>query len=233
VAAWEWSLFLGIVRFPQCFFYPVFILITLVLCLFIPVSYILYAALIFWILALSVICIYPRGQSLWGNSIVLRSLMGVMVLVPCIFAINLIHASPQGAFILLFLFVLIWSADIVAYFVGKKWGKHKLLPEVSPGKTWEGVLGGLVAAMLVALSVLWGFKLPSAEWPWAIALSFTTIIFSVVGDLFESMLKRNVNLKDSGQWLPGHGGLLDRVDSLTAAAPVFTLGTLLMGKLLG
>jgi phosphatidate cytidylyltransferase len=231
-AAWEWSLFLAVTRFPNCFFYPLFILIVLLLCLFIPITYLLYAALIFWFLASVLVLIYPEGQRLWGRSVMVRSLMGMMVLIPCVFAINWIHASENGPSILLFLFILIWGADSGAYFVGKKWGTHQLLPNVSPGKTWEGLLGCLIITVLISLGALWGLGLPSSEWPWAILLSLITVLFSIVGDLFESMLKRNVGLKDSGQWLPGHGGLLDRIDSLTAAAPVFAVGSLWMGKLL-
>jgi phosphatidate cytidylyltransferase len=123
----------------------------------------------------------------------------------------------------LFLFLLIWVADIGAYFAGRRWGRRKLASIISPGKTWEGALGAGTAALALALAgavVLdWG-----SRWPGFVAICMVTVGFSIAGDLFESMMKRQRGLKDSGSLLPGHGGVLDRVDSLTAAAPVFLLG---------
>ena len=133
---------------------------------------------------------------------------------------------------LLFLFVLIWGADTAAYFSGKKWGKNKLAPLVSPGKSIQGAVGAMIFSILLTFLALWIGRDSFQGWFWATVLSIITVLFSIVGDLFESMLKRRVDLKDSGQLLPGHGGLLDRIDSLTAAAPIFALGALLLGMYL-
>lgn len=222
-------IFLGVKRFPHCLIYPLIMVCMLFIALTWPIPYVLYVAFAWWFMACLLVVIYPRGHKAWGKSLFWRALMGILVLIPCWLAINFIRAAENGPFILLFLFVLIWGADSAAYFVGKKWGKHKLSPSVSPGKSWEGLIGALLITSFIALAVLGWSRIPYSVWPWAILLSFATVIFSVVGDLFESMLKRNVGLKDSGQLLPGHGGLLDRIDSLTAAAPVFALGLIWMG----
>lgn len=129
----------------------------------------------------------------------------------------------------LFLFLLIWGADVGAYFTGRRWGRRKLAPKISPGKTWEGVGGAGLATLALALA---GAVLLNvgARWPVFMAVCLITVGFSIMGDLFESMIKRRCGVKDSGSLLPGHGGILDRVDSLTAAAPVFLLGLYGIGR---
>lgn len=128
-----------------------------------------------------------------------------------------------GAGYVLFLLFLIWIADSGAYFAGRRWGQRKLALSISPGKTWEGVWGAGLAALVFAML---GAVVLEVRAPWLgfVILSMITVGFSIAGDLFESMLKRQRGLKDSGSLLPGHGGVLDRVDSLTAAVPVFLLG---------
>ena len=117
--------------------------------------------------------------------------------------------------------LLVIAADIGAFFVGRSLGKRKLAPQVSPGKTWEGALGGLAAVALVAWGGAAYFGLPARQ---SIGFGCAVGIFSVIGDLTESMFKRSAGLKDSGMLLPGHGGILDRIDSVTAAAPLYALG---------
>jgi phosphatidate cytidylyltransferase len=136
----------------------------------------------------------------------------------------------QGPTLLLFLMVLIWVADSGAYFVGKRWGRHKLAPVISPGKTREGLFGALLGAVLCGLVLNLSGLLPSASLGSEIALCLVTALMSVGGDLWESRMKRTRGVKDSGNLLPGHGGVLDRIDSLIAAAPVFTLGVLVLGR---
>lgn len=128
-----------------------------------------------------------------------------------------------GPYYVLFFLLLIWVADIGAYFAGRHWGRRKLAPVISPGKTWEGVWGATAAALLFALIGAAALEVGS-RWPWFVAICMVTVGFSIIGDLFESMIKRQRGVKDSGSLLPGHGGVLDRIDSLTAAAPVFLLG---------
>ena len=119
------------------------------------------------------------------------------------------------------LLLIVWSADVGAYAFGRLLGRRKLAPAVSPGKTWEGVTGGLVTAGLAAgLAAAW-VGVPANR---LIVLAVATALISVLGDLTQSMFKRNVGLKDSGKLLPGHGGVLDRIDSLTAAVPAFVIG---------
>ncbi len=222
--AYEWSFFMGINQFPRYLAYPLFTIPILFIAYLFPITPILYITLAWWLIASSLVICYPKNASLWGNRTTIRALMGLLTLVPCWLAVNYIRNYPNGISILLFLFVLIWGADSGAYFAGRKWGKHKLIPQVSPGKTWEGFLGALITTVLIALCGLVIFKIPYAAWPVALMWAMLTVLFSIMGDLFESMMKRQAGLKDSGHLLPGHGGILDRIDSLTAAAPVFALG---------
>jgi phosphatidate cytidylyltransferase len=134
--------------------------------------------------------------------------------------------------------LLIWGADSGAYFAGRRWGKRKLAVQLSPGKTWEGVCGGAVLALLLVLPLtVWLLSNQVTGqmlwWPAYALLCVVTIVVSVSGDLLESVAKRRAGVKDSGQILPGHGGVLDRIDSLTAAAPCFTLGLLWLGLIPG
>jgi phosphatidate cytidylyltransferase len=131
--------------------------------------------------------------------------------------------SEFGPGYVLFLLMLIWVADIGAYFAGRRWGRHKLAPAISPGKTWEGVWGAAAATLAFALLGAAVLNVGS-RWPGFVAICMIAVGFSIVGDLFESMIKRQRGVKDSGSLLPGHGGVLDRIDSLLAAAPVFLLG---------
>jgi len=223
-AAWEWTHLMELKKITWRLFYLGLMATSLMSALFIPFDLIFIGASIWWIVAAILIIFYPRTNRL-TKPILSRGVMGFLILVPCWTAINFIRNSNngQGVYALLFLFALIWGADSAAYFVGKKWGKHKLAPLVSPGKSWEGFAGAMLSTVIIALIVLWLCDIPFSIWPYAVVLSLITVLFSIVGDLFESMIKREANLKDSGNLLPGHGGLLDRIDSLTAAAPVFTM----------
>ncbi|MFO1468157.1 MAG: phosphatidate cytidylyltransferase [Steroidobacteraceae bacterium] len=149
---------------------------------------------------------------------------GVLVLVPCFVAIadvqSTVNAAVGGPEGVLWLLAWVFSADIGAYFAGRAFGRSKLAPRISPGKTWEGVIGGvLLAVVLGAVGARW-FGVPVLP---AVSFGIALIAVSIVGDLTESMFKRGAGLKDSGALLPGHGGVLDRIDSVTAAAPLFAL----------
>ncbi|MGH8371520.1 MAG: phosphatidate cytidylyltransferase [Gammaproteobacteria bacterium] len=157
----------------------------------------------------------------------MKALCGWLTLIPSLFA-SVAIADDLPA-LLLWLFAVIWAADIGAYFAGRAFGRHKLAPEVSPGKTWEGVAGGTLTMLLVAVSG-WYWLTPHSQ-PLLILVCLLAGWFSIVGDLSESLFKRLAGLKDSGTLFPGHGGVLDRVDSLTAAAPFFWLGLKLAGWL--
>jgi phosphatidate cytidylyltransferase len=136
----------------------------------------------------------------------------------------------MGSWILLFVMGLVWAADSGAYFFGKAFGKHKLAPAVSPGKTIEGMFGGLFTASLLAVAVTWFMDFVPAKMAIVLFCSLLAVLASVLGDLTESMFKREAGIKDSGTLLPGHGGILDRIDSLTAALPVFLLSYLLLSQ---
>lgn len=226
LGAFEWSAFLGIKKRRYKFFYPIVMILALLSAFFVPVTYLMLGGFVFWFVALMLIMLYPKLGAVWGKSVVLRASMGIFVLIPCLVAINYLRNLQDGPFVLLYMLVLIWGADTGAYFAGRLFGKHKLAPHVSPGKSIEGLCGALVITVVITLLALNIFHTPYYMWAGMLLLSVVTVLFSVVGDLFESMLKRNVGLKDSGSILPGHGGILDRIDSLTAAAPVFALGSI-------
>lgn len=223
--AWEWSNLMGLKRCSARLAYLVLMAFLFFDALtFVDVNIILISAFIWWLLASLFVVLYPRARQFWNRGIIMRGIMGIFVLLPCWVALNVIRAE-DGYWPLLFLFLLIWGADSAAYFTGKKWGKTKLAPQVSPGKSVQGLAGALIFTLLLSIAAAALMNLPSSRWPWVVGLGLVTVIFSVMGDLFESMLKREVGLKDSGALLPGHGGLLDRIDSLTAAAPVFAFSS--------
>ena len=146
---------------------------------------------------------------------------GWLVLVPAFFALVVVRRGPGGPALAFTALGIVWAADAAAYFAGRAWGRHKLAPALSPGKTWEGAAGALAAAAATgALASLWS----PVGIPVLVPLAAGAAVFSIVGDLAESRLKRLAGAKDSGSLIPGHGGILDRVDSITAAAPVFALG---------
>ena len=158
---------------------------------------------------------------------VAAGLAGLAVLAPAAVGLaRLVLIEPQGREMLFFLLVLTAAADVGAFFGGRCFGRRKLAPEVSPGKTWEGLMSGMLAASLAATGGALLLGQPLLPW---LGLCLAVALVSVVGDLVESMFKRRTGLKDSGSWLPGHGGVLDRIDSLTAAAPAFVLGLISLG----
>ncbi len=185
-------------------------------------------AAIWWLLSIVMVFLYPKGHGLWQDSDFLKGLFGQLTLIPFWIALITLRSygynnDPMlGGFLILTIFAIVWGADVGAYFVGKAIGKRKLMPRVSPGKSIEGMLGGLVAA-LASIMLTHSFFYNIELLP-LIILVFITAIVSVFGDLSESMFKRSSGIKDSGTILPGHGGILDRIDSLTAAMPIFAVG---------
>ncbi|MCP3867492.1 MAG: phosphatidate cytidylyltransferase [Gammaproteobacteria bacterium] len=154
----------------------------------------------------------------------IKGFYGLLVLVPAWSSLIVIHGMEHdGPVLVLFLLVLIWVADSGAYFTGSRWGRNKLAPFISPGKSWEGVYGALVGAVVCGLVLVW-YRPETGPPLMLVVFCILIAVISVVGDLFESLLKRQAAIKDSGTILPGHGGVLDRIDSLTAAAPLFLVG---------
>lgn len=159
------------------------------------------------------------------------AIAGQLMIASTLIAIATLHALPDGALKLLFVLFLVFAADTGVYFAGRRFGRRKLAPKISPGKTVEGAIGGLLLCAVwggVAGSFAFGLRAPDSI-AVMVALSVIVAVVSIIGDLTESMLKRSVGLKDSGHILPGHGGILDRVDSIVAAAPVMLLGLRLCG----
>lgn len=184
-------------------------------------------ACIWWTISSILVLIYPRGNRVWQHQPVVKAIFGYLTLVPAWLALltirewNYLTDPSAGAWLALFVFGIVWAADIGAYFAGKRFGAHKLMPNVSPGKTIEGFLGGMIAVVLLSLWMLWNNDVDFNNWLILASSCVVIGIISAFGDLSESMLKRDAGIKDSGNILPGHGGLLDRIDSLTAAMPVF------------
>ena len=174
---------------------------------------------VFWSGAFVLVMRYPQGEKLVRNPLFL-GLSGLFVCSLAWLCLVSIRQAEAGSVWLIWILCLVWGADIGAYFGGRAWGKRPLAPQVSPAKTWEGVLGGyLLSGIVVGGAVLW-WQWPA--WGW-VAATLVLIALAVLGDLFESVLKRATGVKDSGTILPGHGGMLDRVDSILAVLPFFTL----------
>jgi len=186
---------------------------------------VLVAAGLLWpALALCGVARVARGRPLEVPG-ALAAGLGWAALVPAWTAIVVLHGSAErGPFMLLFLLCLVWACDSGAYFAGRRYGRRRLAPRVSPGKTWAGVAGGLGAAAATAVAAGLGLDLEFGVMMPFVVLCLATALVSIVGDLAESLLKRRAGVKDSGRLLPGHGGVLDRVDALIAAAPFFVLG---------
>ncbi len=155
----------------------------------------------------------------------IKLLAGSLCVIPAWCALAWLHGSstigPRWA---LFALAIAWAADSGAYFAGVRYGKTKLAPRISPGKSWEGVFGGVAAILLLAIAATPLLGLFWSELGWLLLLTIITMIFSVVGDLFESLMKRHSGYKDSSHLIPGHGGLMDRLDSLLAVLPIFVIG---------
>ena len=158
-------------------------------------------------------------------------LVGLVLLPPLALALAVLaqRADWVGRGLLLYVIGIVWAADIGAFFAGRAWGRHKLAPSVSAGKTREGLVGGVAAVLAYAVIGAWLLEIPEPAWLAWLAIAIVAGLLSVTGDLLESVLKREAGVKDSGRLLPGHGGLLDRVDSLIAATPAMVVGLSLFG----
>lgn len=244
LAAWEWGPLCGLGSRTQrvCLTVLCGLILSLMLLLLpafqhaahLPlVAFSLWTSLAWWIAAFFLVIFYPGSASLWRHSTVLRLLFGLLIIVPffwSMIALRTWHYDSDhynGSVWLLYVMFLVWGADSGAYVFGKLFGKHKLAPKVSPGKTWQGFVGGLLTAAVI--SWCYGFWASLNVVPGVLLIcSVMASLASVLGDLTESMFKREAGVKDSGRLIPGHGGMLDRIDSLTAAMPVFACLLLLV-----
>ncbi|MFQ3234902.1 MAG: phosphatidate cytidylyltransferase [Paraglaciecola sp.] len=241
LGAWEWANMSGFITGKTKSLYTAIIVgICLAFTFWVPVDaiwyqgqltnlyhYVLGVAAVWWAVSLVMIIVYPKFSAFWRTNRAIQGLFGVLTLVPTWVAVVSLRTSLYdvdsfyGASLIFYVLGIVWAADIGAFFVGVKFGRHKLRPRVSPGKTYEGLMGGVGASsLIIAFAALHYAVDPSRIWL-NILIGGLTVAVSALGDLNESMLKRCAGIKDSGTLLPGHGGLLDRIDSLTAAFPVF------------
>lgn len=225
LSAWEWAALMGWSKTWQRAAYVVAVEASLLIGFYLPIGIFLFIDLLLWLWAASATLLYANGKPTLGlrNSWA-QAIFGIIALSACWLAVNVLRQSTVGPFLLLFAILLICAMDIGGYVAGRFLGKHLLMPRVSPKKTWEGFAGGLILATIIVLIVGFWSGLNAAQWRIVSLVSLVTVLFAVIGDLFESMLKRHAGVKDSGTLLPGHGGVLDRVDSLIAALPIFALG---------
>lgn len=244
IGAWEWSPLMGVTRLAGRIAYTVLVAACIVgLYLLAPVNQlwgeqglalpfllVISAGVIWWLFAILIIINFPRSKRLWHRSRMYVGVFGILILVPAWAALLSLRAlnydvNPLfGAWTVLFVFALVWAADVGAYAAGRLLGKHKMIPAVSPNKTIEGLCGGIVLAFIVMVLVAQFVPVPTELSVGFYLVGLATVIVSVFGDLSESMFKRCAGVKDSGSILPGHGGILDRIDSLTSALPIFALG---------
>lgn len=232
-AGWEWSGLLGIERLGIRILYFIAVIVMLGVSYYLPLRLVLIITSLVWLWVFAAIVCYQKNLSPLGFQYpIVKAITGVLVLVSCWLSINVLREDIGGPIWLLFGLFMIWMMDTGCYFSGKLWGKRPLLTRVSPNKTWEGFWGGLVITLLLSMIICLIVQVPFHRFLMITSLSLVTVLFAVIGDLFESMLKRQVGVKDSGIGLPGHGGILDRIDSVLAALPIFTLGSLLMSKFL-
>jgi len=231
LAAWEWALLSGIEKKSYRIFYVIFIFFGLFLSAVLSSSSFLWIAALIWVWLFFAILAYEKNESPLGFEYAwVRKLTGFFIIVASWGALVIIRENPNfGARWLIVLLLLIFAADTGAYFAGRFFGRRPLSPRVSPKKTWEGFIGGMVFSVFIA-AVSGGFLVTSLkQYSLFLGLSLVTAIFSAIGDLGVSLQKRIVNVKDSGMLFPGHGGLLDRLDSVAAASVVFVLGALWLG----
>lgn len=236
VGAWEWSALTGLSDTAGRALYTSALLgfgtlVVFALWRFPPSAVpLLFAATLWWLWVAVELWRHPQPDRGWLATRAGRGVSGFCALVPAWVAPLYLHAAdPRSPALLLYLFALMWTADSAAYFFGRAFGRRRLAPAISPGKTVEGALGalGTVALLAYACGTI-GWRLEGAGLAAWLALAVVVAALSLAGDLLESKLKRVAGVKDSGRLLPGHGGVLDRIDALTAAAPVFTAGWVLL-----
>ena len=229
-AAWEWSRLSGLAPPALQFLYVIGVLMVSVVLAYDQIGLAqdaLWLAVVIW-LVIAVVLPFYRLRELrkpsWS-----KMLLGIVLIPAALVAMVQVHHLHGGSW-LLYGLMLVWVADIGAYFAGRRFGRHKLAPALSPGKTIEGAVGAVVATLIYSAIAGTYFELDNDGLLLLLLLAFVLTLISIAGDLFESVLKRERGVKDSGQLLPGHGGMLDRIDSILAAMPVFAVG---VGLVLG
>ncbi|HET8553376.1 MAG TPA: phosphatidate cytidylyltransferase [Rhodanobacteraceae bacterium] len=234
-AQWEWTRLCGLETPAARTVMPVLSLIAMALLwwqrdVFHAWLAVLVIGFVWWLSTLAWLRTYTFAASPSREHAWLKLLVSLLVLVPAWAALTYLHGTAlRGPWWTLLALCIVWAADIGAYFSGRAFGKRKLAPRISPGKTRAGAWGALVAGMLVAVAGGWLLGIHDGRLVGMAVLGLVTVAASIVGDLFESLMKRHADIKDSSAIFPGHGGLLDRLDSVFAALPVFVLGKLVLG----
>lgn len=221
LGAYEWANIMGHEQPQERLPFVAVIGVLLTLCYWLSIKLVVPLAILWWLVAFSFVKAYPNKVDKWSKQPVI-ALIGIVILVPSWMGLVMLQGQVNGPAWVMYVMFLVWGADTGAYFVGKQFGKNKLAPTVSPGKSIEGLLGGLATTFFMALGV--ASYTSAAQDTGLIAfllVSMVAVFASVLGDLVESMFKRHRGIKDSSHLLPGHGGILDRIDSITAAVPVF------------
>lgn len=225
-SAWEWSTLANLTGHFARMAYAGFIALLFLITLFFQDEIIGFAFRIstlmfwFWILVIPLLVRFPETKPLFQNTVVTAAL-GAVILLSTAMGLLWLKSQENGAWLVLCLFSIVTIADSGAYFAGKRWGVHKLAPEISPGKSFEGMYGGLVANFIFSIFLVFGLNMSPEHSFLIVLIVLMTSLFSVEGDLLESAIKRSQGVKDSGTILPGHGGILDRIDGVCAATPCF------------
>lgn len=224
LGAWEWARLAGFAAQSARVAYAAAVAAMLFIMYVVPslAPWVLGAAVLWWATATFLVLTYPQTTHHWANAAT-KLVIGLLILLPAWQGLIWIKQGPLGNWQIMAVMVLVWGADVGAYFSGKAFGKRKLAPKVSPGKSWEGVYGGLVLSLLITTVVGFVRDWTVAQLLMGLIGAALIVFVSVVGDLTESMFKRQSGIKDSSNLLPGHGGVLDRIDSLTAAIPIFAV----------
>jgi phosphatidate cytidylyltransferase len=236
LAAWEWANLSALTTQVMRVTYAMLIAALAIKVLpGLSVTWVLSLSVFWWIIASILVMTYPGSSRLWSQPWV-RTVLGLVILLPMWKALVFIREArflPVDDFnvllLILYVLLLVWAADVGAYFSGKTWGKAKLAPNVSPGKSWAGAWGGISAAMILGVVAVYLMELSLLHGLQFLVITAITAMVSIIGDLTESMFKRTRGIKDSSALLPGHGGVLDRIDSLLAAIPVFVFLLLSIG----
>jgi phosphatidate cytidylyltransferase len=236
IAGWEWAGFMGWQRPRARLVYAALVAVTLALAWLTMqtlggVLWLCVAALLWWLVAFALVLKFPASFPRGPWPAARMAPLGLLLIASTLIALAALHQSPQGGWRVMFMLFIVFAADVGAYLVGRNLGRRKLAPAVSPGKSVEGAIGGLLLVALWALAAgPLAFGVSSLRsLALLVSVSVVAAAFSIIGDLTESLFKRLRGLKDSSQLLPGHGGVLDRIDSILAAAPVFVLGLQLTG----
>jgi len=239
LGAWEWANIAGYKKSYSRILYAFFVFV----CLYISARFLrvnpewkiwfLAAGTLWWTVAFALVKRYPGGTDIW-NARVIRAFLGLCVLIPMWVGFMHLKEEPHSSLLIIYVMLVVWGADTGAYFAGRKWGNTKLAPHVSPGKSWAGFWGGFATTLLLAVFACWyvDSQIQALDMMGTIkilAITMVTMVISVLGDLVESMMKRHRGIKDSSSLLPGHGGVMDRIDSMAAAVPVFAFMMMLLG----